>query len=148
MTIEIITTGGTIDKVYFYDRSDFQVGDSEIDHILIDSNATLDHTVTPLMQKDSLNITDEDRKLIRTTIVESSNSQFIVTHGTDTMRDTALVLKSIPNKVLVLTGAMQPARFRSTDAVFNVRCAITAMQILRPGVYIAMNGRIFDPEPL
>ncbi len=69
----------------------------------------------------------------------------VITHGTDTMIDTAKVLKNISGKTIVMTGSMYPAQFRDSDAVFNKGCAVTAVQILRPGVYIVMNGRIFKP---
>jgi L-asparaginase len=98
------------------------------------------------MRKDSLDLTDADRRLIRDTIAAVPHRHFVVTHGTDTMLDTARVLQTLSDKVIVLTGAMQPARFRFTDAVFNIGCALMAVQLLPPGVYVAMNGRIFDPR--
>jgi L-asparaginase len=97
------------------------------------------------MRKDSLEMTDDDRRLIRERIVAAPNRWIVVTHGTDTMIRTALALGQIPGKVIVLTGAMQPARFRLTDAIFNISAALTAVQILPDGVFIAMNGRILDP---
>ena len=145
MKIKIITTGGTIDKIYFDAKSEFQVGDPQIAEVLKEANVTIDYEIVPLMRKDSLDLTDQDRELIFTTIRDSQETRFVVTHGTDTMVQTAQVLQKIPNKVMVMTGAMQPAKFRLTDAVFNIACAMTAAQILSPGVYIAMNGQIFDP---
>ena len=146
MEIKIITTGGTIDKIYFDDKSEFQIGDPQIAEVLKEANITLDYEVIPLMRKDSLDMTDEDRRLIHEKIGSDQHKHFIVTHGTDTMILTAKALCNIPAKVIVLTGAMQPAKFRMTDAVFNIACAITAVQLLPDGVYIAMNGRIFNPE--
>jgi L-asparaginase len=146
LKIKIITTGGTIDKIYFDDKSEFQVGDPQIAEVLEQANLTLDYEVISLMRKDSLDMKDEDRKLMREKISSDPHKHFIVTHGTDTMILTAKVLCNIPAKVIVLTGAMQPAKFRMTDAVFNIACAITAVQLLPDGVYIAMNGRIFNPE--
>ena len=145
MKIKIITTGGTIDKIYFDAKSEFQVGDPQIAEVLKEANVTIDYEIVPLMRKDSLDLTDSDRQLIYTTIRDSQETCFVVTHGTDTMVQTAQVLQKISNKTIVMTGAMQPAKFRLTDAVFNIACAITAAQILTPGVYIAMNGQIFDP---
>ena len=145
MKIKIITTGGTIDKIYFDAKSEFQVGDPQIAEVLKEANVTIDYEIVPLLRKDSLDLTDTDRKLIYTTIRDSQETRYVVTHGTDTMVQTAQVLQEIPNKVIVMTGAMQPAKFRLTDAVFNIACAVTAAQILSPGVYIAMNGQIFDP---
>jgi L-asparaginase len=146
LKIKIITTGGTIDKIYFDDKSEFKVGDPQIAEVLEEANMTLDHEIIPLMRKDSLDMTDEDRELIHKKIISDSHKHFIVTHGTDTMILTAKALCNISDKIIVLTGAMQPAKFRMTDAVFNIACAITAVQLLPDGVYIAMNGRIFNPE--
>jgi len=146
LKIKIITTGGTIDKIYFDNKSEFQVGDPQIAEVLKEANITLDYEVIPLMRKDSLDLTDEDRELIHEKISLDPHQHFIVTHGTDTMTLTAKALCNIPSKVIVLTGAMQPAKFRMTDAVFNIACAITAVQMLPDGVYIAMNGRIFNPK--
>ncbi len=146
MKIKIITTGGTIDKIYFDQKSEFQVGDPQIDIVLREANVTTEYEILPLLRKDSLDMTDEDRQLIHDTIKADPHRHFVVTHGTDTMLVTARTLKAIPAKVIVLTGAMQPAGFRLTDAVFNIACAITAVQLLSDGVYIAMNGRIFDPD--
>ena len=145
MIIKIVTTGGTIDKIYFDRKNEFQVGDPQIEKVLSEANVTLDYEVIQLLRKDSLDLTDADRHLIYRTILSDPAGHFVVTHGTDTMLITAKVLKKITDKVIVLTGAMQPAKFRQTDAVFNIAAAITAVQILSPGVYIAMNGRIFDP---
>lgn len=144
--IKIITTGGTIDKIYFDAQSAFQVGDPQIGEVLKEANVTRAYEIVPLMRKDSLDLNDDDRRRIYRAVKECSQSRVIVTHGTDTMITTAKVLKKIDGKTIVLTGALQPARFRFTDAVFNIACAFTAVQLLTPGVYIAMNGRIFDPD--
>ena len=146
MKIEILTTGGTIDKVYFDARSTFEVGEPHILEMLREANLDLDCRVTSLLRKDSLDLTDEDRQLVRRAVENSTVDRIVITHGTDTMIATALALAGIPGKTIVLTGSMQPARFRATDALFNVASALTAVQILPPGVYIAMNGRIFDPD--
>ena len=148
MKIKIITTGGTIDKIYFDQKSEFQIGDPQIAEVLKGANVTLDYEVCPLLRKDSLDLTDADRKLIHDTVGADSSRLFVITHGTDTMIQTAQALRDIPGKVIVLTGAMQPARFRMTDAVFNIACAVTAVQLLSDGVYIAMNGRIFQPDKI
>ena len=89
---------------------------------------------------------DADRRLIRETVAADAVRRFVITHGTDTMIRTAQALRGLPARVIVLTGAMQPAKFHLTDAVYNIASAVTAVQILPPGVYIAMNGRIFDPD--
>ena len=146
MQLEIFTTGGTIDKVYFDAKSKFEVGEPQILEVLREANLSIDYQVTPLMRKDSLELTDQDRDLVRKAVEASTTTQIVITHGTDTMTDTARALTEITGKTIVLTGAMQPARFRFTDAVFNIASAMMAAQTLAEGVYIAMNGQLFDPE--
>ncbi|MDX2300853.1 MAG: asparaginase domain-containing protein [Xanthomonadaceae bacterium] len=141
----IVTTGGTIDKIYFDDKSDFQVGEPQIGRILQELGVAFRFSVIPILRKDSLHIDAADRELLRATIAAQSALHVLVTHGTDTMVETAKVLAAIPDKTIVLTGALNPARFRGSDAEFNIGCAVGAVQSLAPGVYIAMNGRIWDP---
>jgi L-asparaginase len=143
MFIRFVTTGGTIDKIYFDAMSQFEVGDSLIRHILADGLATFDYDVVPLFQKDSLDITPADRAELRRFIEHDDASLYVITHGTDTMAETAAVLNGLPGKSIVLTGALSPARFRSTDAVFNIGMAVAAVQLVSAGVYIAMNGQVF-----
>lgn len=145
-SIRIFTTGGTIDKIYFDQKSAFEVGEPQVDELLGEANLCLSFEVESLMRKDSLDLTDEDRNLIRHRVEAEPRRCVLITHGTDTMIRTALALEHIPGKVIVLTGAMQPARFRMTDALFNIASAMTAVQLLPEGVWIAMNGRIFDPR--
>ncbi|NDV61997.1 asparaginase [Puniceicoccales bacterium CK1056] len=142
----IITTGGTIDKVYFDAKSTFSVGDPQIGEVFRQAHVSLAYEILPLMRKDSLEMTDEDRTLIRGAILKADNRQILVTHGTDTMTDTGKFLAGIPDKTIVLTGALIPARFRENDAIFNIGFALAAAQTLSAGVYIAMNGCIYDPE--
>ncbi len=146
MKLKIFTTGGTIDKVYFDQKSEYQVGDPQAGGVLERANVVLDYEVESVVRKDSLDFTDEDRGLIREAVETSSFERIVITHGTDTMIDTAKVLKDISGKTIVMTGSMYPAQFRDSDAVFNIGCAVTAAQILEPGVYIVMNGQIFKPE--
>jgi L-asparaginase len=141
----IVTTGGTIDKVYFDDKSDYQVGEPQIGHILEELGVAFRFRAIPLIRKDSLHIDAADRELLRATIAAQGEDRVLVTHGTDTMVDTAKVLASIAGKTIVLTGALNPARFRGSDAEFNIGTAVGAVQSLPAGVYIAMNGRIWDP---
>ena len=142
----IITTGGTIDKIYFDDKSDYQIGEPQISQILHAMNVAFDFEVTALMRKDSLHLTDGDRQLIRSAIEASDTRHILITHGTDTMTETAEVLKGLEDKTIVMTGALNPARFRDSDAIFNIGCALGAVQSLVPGVYIAMNGKVWHPE--
>jgi L-asparaginase len=146
MSIKIFTTGGTIDKTYFDKKSDYQVGEPQAGGVLERANVVLEYEVEPILKKDSLDLSDTDRKKIRTVVESDPAKQIIITHGTDTMIETAAVLENIPEKTIVLTGSMYPAHFRDSDAVFNIGCAVIAAQLLDPGVYIAINGRIFDPK--
>lgn len=141
----IVTTGGTIDKVYFDDKSDYQVGEPQIGRILQELGVAFQFSVIPIIRKDSLHINQEDRELIRAAIAAQDARHVLITHGTDSMVETAKVLSSIENKTIVLTGALNPARFRGSDAEFNIGTAVGAVQSLPPGVYIAMNGRVWDP---
>jgi L-asparaginase len=141
----IVTTGGTIDKVYFDDKSDYQVGEPQIGRILQELGVAFEVRVIPILRKDSLHIDANDRELLRATIAGDDARQVLVTHGTDTMVETAKVLASIGGKTIVLTGALNPARFRGSDAEFNIGTAVGAVQSLPAGVYIAMNGRVWDP---
>jgi len=145
MKVKFIAVGGTIDKVYFDRMSEYKVGESAIGVILRDANVTFEYSCDSMIHKDSLDMDDEDRQEIYDEIESDEHRYIIVTHGTDTMIQTARKLQGIPNKVIVLTGAMVPARFKESDAPFNIGCAVAAVQSLAPGVYIAMNGRIFDP---
>ena len=141
----IVTTGGTIDKIYFDDKSDFQVGEPQIGRILEELGVAFRYNVIPIIRKDSLHITADDRELLRATIAAQEARHVLVTHGTDSMVETAKVLATIPGKTIVITGALNPARFRGSDAEFNIGTAVGAVQSLPAGVYIAMNGRIWDP---
>ncbi|WP_257386963.1 asparaginase domain-containing protein [Tahibacter caeni] len=144
--LTIVTTGGTIDKIYFDDKSEYQIGAPYIGDILSQLGVAFTFDVIPILRKDSLHITADDRELIRRTIAQQPHRHVLVTHGTDTMVETAQVLLEIPDKVIVLTGALNPARFQGSDAVFNIGCAVGALQTLPDGVYVAMNGRVWDPR--
>jgi L-asparaginase len=138
--------GGTIDKIYFDAKSDYEVGPPQIAEVLREANVLLKYAVEPVMSKDSLELTEEDRLLLKRRIEAEPCRRIMVTHGTDTMIETAKVLSDIPDKTIVLTGSLQPALFRVTDAVFNIGFAIAAAEFLPPGAYVAMNGKIFDPR--
>jgi L-asparaginase len=146
MKIKFFTTGGTIDKVYFDAKSEFEVGPPQVLEVLKDAHVTFEYDIESILRKDSLDMTEEDRQLIRQRVEAEACHLVVVTHGTDTMVQTARALAGLPDKTIVLTGSLQPARFRVTDAVFNIGTAIGAVQSRPPGVYIAMNGRVFDPN--
>lgn len=145
MKIKIFTVGGTIDKVYFDSKSNYEVGDPQADGVLKRANVTVQYNVESLMRKDSLDMTDQDRQRIYDAVAAETTVMIVITHGTDTMVETAKVLSGIAGKTIVMTGSMYPADFRDSDAVFNIGSAFAAVQSLPPGVYIAMNGRILDP---
>lgn len=143
--IEIFTTGGTIDKVYFDALSEYQIGPTTLPDILAENNVHVPHRVTQLMRKDSLELTDTDRKTIYAAVAASDADKILVTHGTDTMVQTGSLMADITGKTIVMTGSMQPATLRHSDAAFNVGFALAATQTLPVGVYVAMNGEVFDP---
>lgn len=143
--IDIFTTGGTIDKIYFDALSEYHIGPTPLPDILAENNVYVPHRVTQLMRKDSLELTDTDRQAIHDAVAASDADKILVTHGTDTMVQTGQVLADIKGKTIVITGAMQPATLRDSDAEFNVGFALAATQTLSHGVYIAMNGEVFDP---
>ena len=143
MFIRFVTTGGTIDKIYFDEMSQFEVGESQVKHILTEGLVSFDYDIVSLFRKDSLELTDGDRQELREYVKNDDASLYVISHGTDTMVQTADILCDIPGKTIVLTGALTPARFRTTDAVFNVGMAVAAVQSVGPGVYIAMNGQVF-----
>jgi len=144
MFIKFLTTGGTIDKIYFDAMSQFEVGESQVNHLLTEGLVSFDYDIVSLFRKDSLEITDDDRQELKQAIENDDASRFVISHGTDTMVETASALTGIPGKTIVLTGALSPARFRTTDAVFNVGMAVAAVQMAKPGVYLAISGRIFE----
>jgi L-asparaginase len=144
-SILILTTGGTIDKSYFDALSEYQIADSAIASLLKEARVALPFRIVELMRKDSLELTDADRALIAATAKGASESRIIITHGTDTMTDTAKVLaEAVPDKTIVLTGALSPARFAESDASFNMGLAFATAQVAAPGVWIAMSGEVFD----
>ncbi|MCP4114944.1 MAG: asparaginase [Desulfobacteraceae bacterium] len=146
MKIKFFTLGGTIDKVYFDAMSKYEIGSPNIREILKDARINFEYEVESLLKKDSLDMTDQDRRILLEAVKADSHDRIVITHGTDTMTETGSLLKQIKDKTIVLTGAMEPAGFKSSDATFNLGCAIAAVQTLPPGVYIAISGRIFDPE--
>lgn len=141
--ILVITTGGTIDKVYFDALSSFEVGKSVVPDLLRNARATYPFKVLELMRKDSLQLDDADRSAIRQAVEQAGERRFVVTHGTDTMTATAEVLRHVRDRTIVLVGAFVPARFVEGDAAFNLGLAFAAAQIAPPGVYVTMNGTVF-----
>jgi len=145
MVIKIFTTGGTIDKVYFDAERSFEVGKPLIGAILREASVQAAYEVETLLRKDSQDLTDADRRLILDRVSSDASTRVLITHGTDTMVDTALCLRSIAGKTIVLVGSLSPALFKDSDAAFNIGFAMSAVQLLPPGVYITMHGRVLDP---
>ena len=146
MKIKFFAVGGTIDKVYFDALSRYEIGESNIFDILKDARVNFKYDVSSLLKKDSLDMTDQDRSIIHQAVEKTPYERIIITHGTDTMIETAKVLVAVKNKIIVLTGAMEPAKFKSSDAVFNLGSAVAAVQTLPHGVYIVISGRVFTPD--
>ena len=146
MNIKIFCTGGTFDKVYYDALSEYQIGDPQIGWILEQAKVSLQYDIESILKKDSLDITEQDRSAIVASVRNEKCKRILITHGTDTMAETGQALQKISNKTIVLVGAMQPARFRDSDAIFNVGFAVAAAILSPPGVYVAMNGRLFAAD--
>ena len=150
-TLQVFALGGTIDKIYFDALSEYQVGKPQVGTIFQDAGLALQYDIQSICSKDSLDITDEDRSALLNAIAATEHEQILITHGTDTMTTTAQYLKSnadpaLTNKTIVFVGAMNPACFKLSDAPFNVGFALGALRASKPGIYIAMNGSIFNPD--
>ena len=117
---------------------------NSVNSILDEGNVMSDYRVQSILKKDSLDITHNEREIIKKSVIECEEERIIITHGTDTMVETAKFLEDIEEKTIVLTGAMQPARFKKTDAIFNSGFAYAAALSLENGIYIAMSGQIFN----
>lgn len=144
MAIRLFVTGGTFDKEYDEIRGRLYFQDTHLPEMLEMGRCRVDVEIRTLMMIDSLEMSDSDRELIARQCRDCPERQVVVTHGTDTMVETARVLAAaVPDKTIVLTGAMIPIAFGSSDGLFNLGGALTAVQVLEPGVYVAMNGRIF-----
>jgi len=144
----VLTTGGTLDKVYFDALSEFQVGAPVVGDILTRMNLNISYELIEVCRKDSLELTDEDRLALKKAIESSSATKVLITHGTDTMVKSAQAIGEQADKVIVFTGAMQPAAFTNTDAVFNIGTAIGALMSpnMPNGAYIAMSGQVYPAD--
>lgn len=147
MKIKIFTAGGTIDKVYADTKGtlNFSFGKPAIAEIGEEKvKMNFEYDVERVITKDSMDMSDDDRQLIKRACQGAIADKIMITHGTDTMIETAQVLSEIKDKLIVLTGAAQPYRFRESDAEFNIGVAIGALNLLDKGVYIVMNGRVYE----
>jgi L-asparaginase len=145
MAIRVFVTGGTFDKDYDELSGTLEFKDTHLQEMLRLGRCAVDVSIRTLMMVDSLDMTDSDRATIVDNCRRSEETQIVVTHGTDTMTETARALaETITDKTIVLTGAMVPYAFGSSDGLFNLGSALSFVQVLPPGVYIAMNGRYFE----
>ena len=144
MHITFIQTGGTIDKDYPKTTKGyaFEIAEPAVKRILEKLNPTFEYEVISALKKDSLDITEKDREKILKVCEDTNSKRIIITHGTDTMLETAKVLSKIKDKIIIITGAMKPERFSNSDAPITVGMAIGAINILESGIHIAMNGKI------
>lgn len=145
MKIAFVCTGGTIDKDYPKRTGGyaFEISQPAVERILKKLNPVFDYEVIHLLKKDSQDITKDDRNKILECCLELENDKIIITHGTDTMIETAQHLSQIKDKIIVITGAMKPEKFSDSDASVNIGVAIGALIVLKSGVYIVMNGGLF-----
>lgn len=147
VTISLLITGGTIDKDYHLIKGELCFNQSHLPELLEQANSTLKIASNVILMKDSLEMTDLDRQTILQACHQTKQNQIVITHGTDTMVQTALLLQQdqqLKDKTIVLTGAMRPYKLGGSDASFNIGAALSAVQLALPGVYISMNGHLFE----
>jgi L-asparaginase len=145
--IKVFITGGTFDKEYNELNGTLYFNETHLFEMLTLGRSRLDLSIHTLMLKDSLDFEEADRQLIANACNETTASKILITHGTDTMSNTASYLaKHCPNKTIVLTGAMVPYKFGSSDGMFNLGSALAFVQVLPTGIFIAMNGKIFEAD--
>lgn len=144
MAIRILVTGGTFDKDYNEHTGQLYFKDTHLAEMLRLGRSRVQVTIRTVMMVDSLEMTDADRAIIVQNCTQSPEDKIVITHGTDTMTETAAeVARAVTNKTVVLTGAMIPYAFGSSDGLFNLGSALSFVQVLPPGVYVAMNGKCF-----
>jgi L-asparaginase len=144
--MKILITGGTLDKQYNPLNGELIFNQSSLADMLAQSRSTVETELETLMLKDSLEMNDDDRQVLSSACNACEQTQIIITHGTDTMVESAQAIAAqlSPSKTVVLLGAMVPYQFKGSDALYNLGCAMSAVQILPAGVYITMNGQVFD----
>lgn len=139
----VLTTGGTIDKQYFDALSQYQISDTVVARLLEVARVAHPFVIQEVMRKDSLELDDDDRAVLKARVAAAGQSRIVITHGTDTMTVTGAALADIQAKTIVLVGALAPARFSESDASFNLGMAFATAQVAPPGIYITMNGSVF-----
>lgn len=149
MKITFIQTGGTIDKNYPRQMSQysFEILEPAFLNVMQDAQPNFEYDYKTAFKKDSLEITEDDRELLLKLCKETPNHKIIITHGTDTMTETANYLnRKLSGKTVILTGSAKPEIFKHSDASFNIGVAVGALNVLGEGIYLAMSGRIYSPE--
>ena len=148
MKILFIQTGGTIDKDYPKMNMGyaFEIDEPAADRVMANAEPGFDFEVVSLLKKDSLDMTDEDRAMLKAYCEETDYSKIVITHGSDTLPETARYLGNIPGKAIVLTGAYRPERFSNSDAAFNIGVAVGAVNTMVEGTFVAMNGKVMNPD--
>ncbi|WP_028588608.1 asparaginase domain-containing protein [Desulfocurvus vexinensis] len=142
--IRILVTGGTLDKEYNQLNGELVFTKTHLADILVQAKCRADVAIETVMLKDSLFMQDQDRELILSRVLAAPEDKVVITHGTDTMPETARIIGAAgTGRTVVLVGAMVPYSFVHSDALFNLGCAFSAVQLLPPGVYITMNGKVF-----
>lgn len=141
--ILVLTTGGTIDKQYFDALSRYTIVGTMVTRLLEVGRVLHPFEIEEVMRKDSLDIVEEDRQQIVERVIAAAATRIVITHGTDTMTETARALAGVSGKTIALVGALAPARFAESDAAFNLGMAFATVQVAPPGVYITMNGTVF-----
>jgi L-asparaginase len=145
MAIRVFVTGGTFDKEYNELNGELFFKDTHLPEMLRLGRSRVPLEMEVLMMIDSLQMTAADRHRIAQSCLDTPENRIVITHGTDTMVDTATLLsEKVPGKTIVLTGAMIPYKFGSSDGLFNLGSALAFVQVLSPGVYVVMNGRCFN----
>lgn len=144
--ITVLTTGGTIDKQYFDALSQYQITDTIISRLLEVGRVKLPVEIVEVLRKDSLDLDDEDRARLVAAARAARHDRIVITHGTDTMTVSAAALAAVTGRTIVLVGALTPARFAESDAPFNLGMAFATAQVAPPGVYITMNGTVFQAD--
>lgn len=148
VNILFVQTGGSIDKDY--PRSikgyGFEITEPAFADILRKANVRFDYEIVAFLKKDSQEITDEDRQKLLELCLKTPHDNIVITHGTDTMIESALFLSRIKNKKIIFTGSFKPGKFKDTDADFNIGVAVGAIQNIPQGVYLAMNGVVYNCE--
>ncbi len=146
MEVTFVTTGGTIDKDYASCAGtyNFEISEPSVKRIVCRISPKFEYEIIPVLKKDSLDMDDGDRQLIYDACKDAKNNKIIITHGTDTMVETAKKLSELKNKAIILVGASKPEKFKDSDAPINIGVAIGGINVLDSGIYIAMNGRIFQ----